>query len=470
MSRVPVPDCADPPLSVPRSRPRGGTEALLGPMYITSPPDTSTVPLPVPLKAFSDYTPNRIRVGLSWVDQRLRCTTRKPSPLTAKALLLYKDTCTDALNTTDEEELFSLVATTRTFEESIAAQYWLRGGLNTATQSIQDRILAFKKLEFNARYGDYIGRLCSDLRIRTEKLKTEGYQLLSGEQQWTEISDTIEMEERAIWGYKGPPTAIDRPSTKTTDAVHLGCTDLGLNPKLTLWAIRQYAERNDMMHASLDNHIKARGYAVVASRLAQDLAELPKVVPPEEDEMETNMRTIIEALIQEWFDTSDEPDNPAAWLATKELRDYSKLMRDKAEGARVAKEGHIKATAIVARNILEREREDAQLIEQAMAMQAIEVPNEESEMQVPGPALFTTTKKGKGKRKGKRLPSSEVPVEAGPVTRKKVRIASWNKWASMVRQVNHYVSEHIRQYGDLDDPTGPHERPGAGKQPDRSYD
>ncbi|KAI9764297.1 MAG: hypothetical protein M1840_008588 [Geoglossum simile] len=433
-----------------------------------------TVPVPVPLKTFSDYTPDRIRVGLSWVDQRLRSTTRKPSPLSAKALLLYKDTCTDALNTTDEGELFSLVALIRTFEKSIATEYWLRGGLCAEAQSIQDRILAFKKLEFNARYGDYVGRLCSDLRIKTAKLKTEGYWLLSGEKQWTEISDIIKSEDRGIQGYKGPPTAIDRPSTKTTDAVYLGCTDLGLDPQLTLWAIRQYAERNNMMHASIDNYIKDQKYAIVASQLAQDLAELPKIVPPEEGEMESNMRTIIEALIREWFDTSDNPNEPGAWLATMELRSYSKLMRDKAEGVSAAREEHIKATANVAKNIMEREREDALLIEQAVAMQAIEDPNEESKMQALGPGLATTTK---GKGKGKRLPSSEAPAEADPVTRKKLRTASWNKWTSMVRRVNHHVSEHMRQYGNLDNPdndlddlAGLHERPEVDKRGDRSHD
>ncbi|KAI9773397.1 MAG: hypothetical protein M1840_007612 [Geoglossum simile] len=472
MSDVPTPDCADTPLLVPRSRPRSHTEALLGPLYVTSPPDTPTVPVPVPLKAFSDYTPGRIREGLSWVDQRLRSTTRKPSPLSAKALLIYKDTCTDALSTTDEEELISLVSTIRTFEESIATKYWL-GGLGPEAQAIQDRILAFKRLEFNARYGDYVGRLCSDLRSKTAKLKTEGYELLSGGKNWTDISDIIKLEDRAIRDYKGPPNATNRPPTKTTDAVYLGCADLGLNPRLTLWAIRQYGERNNMMHASLDNYIKGRDFAAVASRLAQDLAELPKIVPPEEEEMETNMQTIIEALIQEWFDTSEDPDVPGAWTATQQLKAYSNLMRDKAESGRIAKEEQIKATAGVARKIIE-EREDAQLIEQAMAMQAIEDPNEESEMQAPGPGPAMTTKKGKEKGKGKRLPSSEAPAEADPTARKKLRMASWNKWANMVRQINHHVGEHMRLYGNLknpdSDPAGLHEQPQVDKQGDRPHD
>jgi hypothetical protein len=170
----------------------------------------------------------------------------------------------EMLSTTDEE-LLSLVATIRTFAESISTKEWLRGTSNTEAQSIQERILVFKRLEFNARYGDYVGRLCSEL----------------------------------------------------------------------------------------------------AFQLVRDRDELPSVVPPEENETEDNMRTIIEALIQEWFDTSDNPNKAQAWSATKELKAYSKMMKDKEEVKIAAQERHI-ATAIVAKNI--KEKEDAQLIEQAEAM------------------------------------------------------------------------------------------------------
>ncbi|KAI9765029.1 MAG: hypothetical protein M1840_007854 [Geoglossum simile] len=358
MSDILMPDS----LSVPRSRPRGYTETLLGPLYVERPTDTPTVPLPVALLATSDYTPDRIRAGLSWVDQRLRSTTRKPSPLSAKALLIYRDTCTDALNTTDKKELYSLVSNINSFERVIGGRYWLGGVLNYEAQSIQDLILTSKKLEFNARYGDYVGRLCSNLGIETSKLKTEGYQLISEEEKWMEIGRIIKLKHFALQGYTGSPTAMDRLSTRTTDAFFIGCANLGLNPQLALWAVRQYAEQNDMMHASLDNDIKDQHYAKVASRLARDLVELPIIVPPEESEMESNIRTIIEALIWEWFDTSANRYEPGLWLATRELEEYCKLMKDGAEDGRVAREEHVRATAIVAENIRDREREDTQLM------------------------------------------------------------------------------------------------------------
>ncbi|KAI9773396.1 MAG: hypothetical protein M1840_007611 [Geoglossum simile] len=378
----------------------------------------------------------------------------------------------DALSTINEEELLSLVSTIRTSEESIVTKYWL-GGLGPKTQSIQDRILEFNKLQFNARYGDYVGQLCSDLGVGTAKLRTEGYRLLSGEGQWTEISNAIKMEDIAIRNYKGPPDAADRPSPSMEAATYLGCNNLRLNPQLTLWAIRQYAKQNNMMHVSLDNYIRGKDYAAVASRLA----ELPKIVQPEEEEMETNMQTIIEAFIQEWFDTSENPNVPRAWLATQQRRGYSRLMRDKAKGGEIAEEEHIKATAVVARNIMERESEDAQLVEQATAIQAIRDPDEESEMRAPGPGPATTTKKGKERGKGKRLASSEAPVEVNPMARKKLRMASWNKWTSVVQRINRHVREHERLYGDLknpnsdlDHPAGLHKPPRVGKQGDRSHD
>jgi hypothetical protein len=360
--------------------------------------------------------------------------------------LVYKDTCRDALNTTDEEERLSLIATMRIFEESIATKTWLQGTANPEAQSIQDRILTLKKLEFNARYGDYVGRLCSDLRNRTAKLKIEGYALLSGERRWTQISQILDSEARSVEKYRGSPTAKDRPSTETTDAVYLGCTELGLNPELTLWAIRQYARRNEMMHCSLDDLIKDQSYSEVAIQLARDRDELPRIVPLEECETENNMRTIIEALIQEWFDTSENSEKAQAWLATKELKDYSKMLRAKEEVGRIAREEHVKATAITAKKIMEKKKEE-ELVKQAEMMLAMEDPSEEPEMPEPGPGTgpATTTKKGKGKR----LASSEIPREADMVKRQKARVYSWNKWTDMVRRINYHVSEHKRLYDDL---------------------
>jgi hypothetical protein len=64
-------------------------------------------------------------------------------------------------------------------------------------------------------------------------------------------------------------------------------------------------------------------------------------------------------------------------MAIKELRDYSKLMRDRTEDERVTREEYIKVIAIIAKNIMERERENVQFIEQTMVMQVIKDPNKE---------------------------------------------------------------------------------------------
>ena len=187
--------------------------------------------------------------------------------------------------------------------------------------------------------------------------------MLSGESRWTRIGQTLDLEARGIAKYRGSSTAADRPSTQTTDAVYLGCTELGLNPELTVWAIRRYASRNNMVHCSLDDDIKDQNYSKIALQLARDREELPRIVPLEERETENNMRTIINTLIEDWFDTSDNPNNAYSWSATKELKDYSKMLRDKGEAKRIAREEHVKATAIVAKKVIEKRKEEEELIE-----------------------------------------------------------------------------------------------------------
>jgi hypothetical protein len=438
-------------ITSPRTRPRGTTATLLGDAYVSKPTHKPTVDIPYPLNSVADYTAPRIKSALNWVDQRLRSTTRKPSPLSHKALIVFKDTCCEILETTDKEYRERLIATIRTFEKGFTTdELMFRGARTPDSQSLQNQILSFKKTEFNARYGDYVASLCRELRIHTTKLRLDDFHLLAGpNRNWTTVQKEIKVETANLEDYERNPTGKVKPLTPTSNAVYSVCREAGLNPELTMYAIRQYAERNTTMHISFEDLIRDRKYHRVAVQLWKDKEDLPRIVPPDDTEAEKYLRMVIDSMIQEWFErTEDYPDDPDVWVANDKVINFSEFLRNKLANARALRDEEVRKIGARAKALKAKEDEEDEIISRAEESLKIGDLDKLSEFPEPGPGKIE-----KDKGKGKRLASSEISTGSKRTMSSQARLDSWNRLVSIYRATNTTTFQHLDLYGDLKRPS-----------------
>jgi hypothetical protein len=359
----------------PKTGPRSTTATLLGDAYVPEPSFLPNVPLPVPAITVQGYTTPRLKSALSWIDQRIRSTSRKPCPLSHKALLVYKDVCCEALEITNEEQRKRLIVTIRAFERSLNWEgRMFRGAANAEDQTLQDQIMGFKRLEFNNRYGGYVANLCTQLGIQPTKLTLGGFDLLA--EPWITIKDEIGHETSRLECYASSlyPKLLYgrvRPPTKTSDAVYRASREAGLDPNLTLFSIRQYAGRNEIPHSSVDDVVKAGILHSLAFRLSRDLDDLPRIVPPEDAEAERHMRAVIQAMILEWFPRAREhPDHPGAWGGNNKLIHYYRILTGEVQtvqGVRDEEWGKVAARARACKAAEESEDEIASQAKRILA-------------------------------------------------------------------------------------------------------
>ena len=150
------------------------------------------------------YTDERVGKCIEYVNQRLGSKMRKPSPSQEKALLVYKGACQDYLEATKEllpegrkKEMLSEI---RQYEMEISDRGWVNAIGSEDHHKLQSQLLYLRRLQYYDRYGDYAGRLSHRVRQGAADRKLEGWEMLSGAQKWTMISNRI-IQESVLRGY-----------------------------------------------------------------------------------------------------------------------------------------------------------------------------------------------------------------------------------------------------------------------------
>ena len=143
--------------------------------------------------------------------------------------------------------------------------------------------------------------------------------MLSGAQQWTEISERIEQESVA---WKNCAITKDREAHQTTSAVMEACMAIGTDFSMMIPAIHTYVARNDNLHNFINNLIVDGNFPEIANTIYNDFAELGIIMPVEMCEEEQFMQAVLLELRDSWFDIEEGEDyeiQPFTWIPTQAL-------------------------------------------------------------------------------------------------------------------------------------------------------
>lgn len=310
-------------------RKRASTRAILGDIF----QDIVTEPLspPEPLKDLGGYTDERLKKGLAFADGTLRNKKRQISPIATHLLTLYKNTVKDALDkANDDEDRDALVKTVAVFERDINNQRFLRGppGSDMSSYLVQ-RLAELRRYEFAARYGDYMQHVCESLKCNAQAEKTQYFEQLQGwNRYWTDIANDIRSEGEAWEQWQLRTPGVQDEHVKTTLAVRFATSHMGLNFDHIISTIQMYAQRNELVHASIFHFVGKGQWNTLAKLLYRDLMELPTVIPHTLRHNIPVLQCCIQKLIDQYFTyDEDEPYEYEAWSPRPEAREKVKQMR-----------------------------------------------------------------------------------------------------------------------------------------------
>jgi hypothetical protein len=317
-------------------RKRTTTKVLLGKDFKET--VTEILEPPKPQKDCGEYDEKRLRVGLKYADWTLRNSTRKVSPIGQRGLMIYKEACARLLDldngeTRDDDDGENTVqevrdeylSTVRMYERSIQYTACLRITRTEDAQALQDELVKLQRLAFYARYGDILAMACRQLKSEAEAKKVEGWQTLS-KTYWTDVNKTL-IKEKSLWKkvMKGEPLHAECP---THMAISQACMTVGFSDENMYAIIDHYATRNELLHSDMIPFIKAGKYHTLQKRLHDDFCDIPLVVAPVEGVQSELMITLLNTMIDHWFDRdTDDLYNYEAWVPSAEILKLRKELK-----------------------------------------------------------------------------------------------------------------------------------------------
>ncbi|KAI9769013.1 MAG: hypothetical protein M1839_003843 [Geoglossum umbratile] len=399
---------------------------------------------PKPESSPDGYTPDRIQVGIAYATQRLQSKTRKPSPNSEKILVLYRGACEEYLE--HEEAGFKnvkkidLLSEIRSMESDLCTKNWLQVADSHKSQILQEDLIRFRKLEYYARYGDYAQRLAHSLRKETGSKKTEGWELLSGAKQWSDISDAIQGE--AEW-WKKYGSSKGTEEVQHIYAVYLGCMDIGIDYNRMIQTIHTYGARNTAFHSLIPKLIAEGQFGKVADILYNDLQELSSIMPPDLEEEEDFMRATLLELRDKWFKRDYNPDAPFGWTPTDELVAYWK---DLSESPKKSEESRLKHAINVEQGVLRRLKE---VEEEDTVIQQVRSKFDETSLPDAGPLpkRKASDSLSNSEPKLKKLKKTREEVWECIMTQQKQAKGTFRQSLEKQRQVNRLVSQYTAKWG-----------------------
>ncbi|KAI4176399.1 MAG: hypothetical protein LQ343_001138 [Gyalolechia ehrenbergii] len=401
---------------------------------------TADVTTPIPLSSDDAYTPDCVQQRLDDTEKRLASTKRYLTPNSEKLLTLYRDACYDFLLESQAEDWSAAEKTKRInevrgYETDMSTRRFLQ---DVSEPSLLAEIVNFRQYSYYARYGDYAAHLVSKLRKEASvQPQSQFADSLSGSQLWSAISAQIK-QESLVWARNG---AQDPSRVKTTYAVYENCNRVGISHDNMVMLIHLYADRNLAFHRGLQEYLENQQYALIAQCLYDDLKDLSSIATPNQSGDETAMRAILEQLRDQWFDTSDAPNQPLGWCFLPEIKKvHAELQKSKQKRQDMMRQVAQNAAQRIA---LSDEQED-------LLVQAATQPLHPPQLPPQGPGSPTITGKGKSKF------SIAKPVDVSD--RKKAWNAIMDQQAGQYngitatiakqRQINRMVSAYGNPYGE----------------------
>ncbi|EQL00037.1 hypothetical protein OCS_04251 [Ophiocordyceps sinensis CO18] len=242
-----------------------------------------------PPNDISAHSEERLKVGLRFADHSLRNKERKVSPIAYHCLTLYKATVKAALEKEhdDNNEKNELLSSVLLFERDIYTRAFLRRPVDIGNLQLIERLSQLRRFEFAARYGDYLAHEARDPAITEADIMT-------------------------IW------------------AALNACNSMGLNFDRVRQTIAIYADRNSLVHASIQRLVEQGQWHILKDTLAQDLVDIPIVTPSHLRGNIPLLQEIVQAVIDTYFDRRGGHHNdPNFWTPKEEAYDRSAKMAER---------------------------------------------------------------------------------------------------------------------------------------------
>jgi hypothetical protein len=164
-------------------------------------------------------------------------------------------------------------------------------------------------------------------------------------------------------------------------------------------------------------------------QLYNDFCDIPLIIPDAEKTQTALMMTLLETIIDHWFDRGqDDPDNYQMWAPTEELRDYYKSLRGPNPQNDVSLQKDI-STAIV-KGVRKRLREAEQ------EKEIVEMLSNNFELV-------------SGQMKTKRVASSQLQAESDRAKRMK---GDWAKIMNLAHRLRKISDTYLEDYEELGAP------------------
>ena len=197
-------------------------------------------------------------------------------------------------------------------------------------------LVLFKQYLLHVRYGSYLNGRCpslgKDLVQKYAKIKSY----------WTEMGQIIKSQRElwrrghSVWSSDPPPEAHQ---VRELILLWKSASDLGFERDYTERMIVGYAERNKVIHASIDEVIREGHYHELSSALYHDYRDVALVLPETAVEDVQRVRQVIRYLRDEHLQGVDFPedeDRLQSWSRSDKARDLRHRLLHDWEAARAA--------------------------------------------------------------------------------------------------------------------------------------
>ncbi|KAI9672959.1 MAG: hypothetical protein M1817_003123 [Caeruleum heppii] len=321
----------------------------------------------IPKESLLDYTEARLRMGLQIVEARLHSTQPIP-PRLDNLLLQYKTAMETALEATKEEDeeerrnedegygggydeeesnneyedgeddgggsdyesdnddtpdkKLKAIFEVRRMERFFNDDDYLCATTTPAEEQIDANVLAFRKRQYMARYSPYLApdpdQPCDAASLSTladtaeEDAKLRAY--------FTDVWQQV-IAERVRSKCLGSATKyllkglrnLDQQQNTTRD-LYASITCLGFDYRTMTDAIEHYVLSNQWIGDNIQTLIDDFKWDDLKRILSRDLEDLPLTIPRARQADMDRLRTCIEGLRDEWFDTMGYPTNTNWWF------------------------------------------------------------------------------------------------------------------------------------------------------------
>ena len=315
--------------------------------------------VPLPEESPKDYDTTKVKQRLEYSKHIGR---RNISPRSEIFLQLYQEAAENALLMSNDNDRMPYYTRLYRYDRFMQANSFICKDPGQQQRDLEEKLLKLKRLEYYARYGDYLARELSFLREAAKMAKTVNHEEL--QQYWTTINTKMQ-NERTI--YKGEGGKTDTDKIPTLLAVWNVAMEVNLPTERVEWVIEQYAERNLLVHSAVSELIQIGRWTGLAEILYNDAKDLAVTIPPSMKEDIANLSATISSLRQKFFliDSGDE-DSPWAWRATPDAVKYRNELRTKAESKAQAKAKLVEETVKRANQAVKLMEKQAELSKQAI--------------------------------------------------------------------------------------------------------